>query len=155
EIININLKTDRMKVVRDGKTVGNYPVSGGMAGWQTRDGIKVIMEKVTDKHWVNTAIDAPTPYSLYSQWALRMTDSGEFIHDAPWATTSLGDVNTSHGCVHMSTADMHALFDETMVGDAVIVTGSSRPFGALTNQISDWNVPWSSWLGGNYDLSYS
>jgi hypothetical protein len=55
----------------------------------------------------------------------------------------------------MLTSNMATLFDESMVGDAVIVTGSSRPFGALTNEISDWNIPWSKWLGGNYDLTYS
>jgi hypothetical protein len=46
------------------------------------------------------------------------------------------------------------LFAESMVGDPVIVTGSSRPFGSLTNRIADWNIPWSKWLGGNYNLSY-
>jgi hypothetical protein len=143
-----------MKVVRDGKSIGTFPVSGGQPGWQTRDGIKVIMEKVTNKHWLSSAINAPTPYSLYSQWALRMTDSGEFIHDAPWDRT-LGDTNTSHGCVHMTTSGMQFVFDHTMVGDAVVVTGSPRPYGSVDNRIGDWNVSWTKWLGGNYDLSFT
>jgi lipoprotein-anchoring transpeptidase ErfK/SrfK len=156
EVVNVNLKTDKMTVVRNGKTIGTYDVSGGKPGWQTRDGIMTIMEKDTDKIWTNTAIDAPEPYHLESNFAMRITDSGEFIHDAPWNTGNItSGVNASHGCVGMLTSNMKTLFDESMVGDAVIVTGSPRPFGALTNQISDWNVSWSSWLGGNYDLSYS
>jgi hypothetical protein len=54
----------------------------------------------------------------------------------------------------MLSADMAALFAETMVGDAVIVTGSNRPFGTVTNRIGDWNLSWTQWVGGNYDLSY-
>jgi hypothetical protein len=87
---------------------------------------------------------------------MRITDSGEFIHDAPWNSGNItAGINASHGCVGMLTSNMATLFDESMVGDPVIVTGSPRPFGSLTNRIADWNIPWSSWLGGNYDLSYS
>jgi lipoprotein-anchoring transpeptidase ErfK/SrfK len=156
EIINVNLKTDKMTVVRDGKKIGTYDVSGGKSGWQTRDGVMTIMEKVTDKIWTNTAIDAPEPYRLESNYAMRITNSGEFIHDAPWNVGNItSGVNASHGCVGMLTSNMAVLFNESMVGDPVIVTGSSRPFGALTNEIADWNIPWSKWLGGNYDLTYS
>ncbi|HEX3829556.1 MAG TPA: Ig-like domain-containing protein [Sporichthyaceae bacterium] len=155
EIINVNLKTDKMTIVRDGKKIGSYDVSGGKPGWQTRDGTMTIMEKVTDKIWTNTAIDAPEPYRLESNYAMRITDSGEFIHDAPWNVGNItSGVNASHGCVGMLTSNMAVLFDESMVGDPVIITGSPRSFGALTNRIADWNVPWAKWLGGNYDLSY-
>jgi hypothetical protein len=54
----------------------------------------------------------------------------------------------------MLSSDMAALFGESMVGDAVIVTGSGRPFGPVTNRIGDWNVPWAQWVGGNYDLTF-
>jgi lipoprotein-anchoring transpeptidase ErfK/SrfK len=155
EIINVNLKTDRMTVIRDGKKIATYDVDGGKPGWQTRDGIMTIMEKVTNKTWTNTAIDAPEPYTLHSDFAMRITDSGEFIHDAPWSTGNIkAGINASHGCVGMLTSNMAVLFAESMVGDPVIVTGSSRPFGSLTNRIADWNIPWSKWLGGNYNLSY-
>jgi lipoprotein-anchoring transpeptidase ErfK/SrfK len=155
EVINVDLKTDLMTVVRDGQQIASYPVSGGKPDWQTRDGIMTIMEKVTNKVWTNTAIDAPEPFRLESNYAMRITNSGEFIHDAPWNVGNITNgVNASHGCVGMLTSDMAALFNEAMVGDAVIVTGSPRPFGSRINRIADWNIPWSTWLGGNYDLSF-
>ncbi|HEX3829313.1 MAG TPA: Ig-like domain-containing protein [Sporichthyaceae bacterium] len=154
QIIAVDLQKDRMTVQRDGQTVGDYPVSAGKPGWRTRDGIMTIMEKDTDKTWTNTAIDAPEAYVLHSRYAMRITNSGEFIHDAPWNTGKIGEFNASHGCVGMLTSDMAALFAETMIGDAVIVTGSNRPFGTVANRIGDWNLPWAQWVGGNYDLSY-
>jgi lipoprotein-anchoring transpeptidase ErfK/SrfK len=154
EVINVDLKNDRMTVERDGATVGDFPVSAGKPGWRTRDGIMTIMEKDTDKTWTNTAIDAPEAYVLHSKYAMRITNSGEFIHDAPWNRGKIGEYNSSHGCVGMLTSDMAKVFTGAMIGDAVIVTGSGRPFGSVANRIGDWNVPWAQWVGGNYDLSF-
>jgi hypothetical protein len=111
------------------------------------------MEKVLNKHWTNAAIDAPEHYSLYSAHAMRMTNSGEFIHDAPWNTGNIGEANTSHGCVGMTVSDMDWLYDHTLVGDAVVVTGSPKPYTEIYNRYQDWNVSWSKWQTGNYNLS--
>ncbi|HEY3603435.1 MAG TPA: Ig-like domain-containing protein [Sporichthyaceae bacterium] len=153
QVIKVNVKTHKMTVVRDGKTIASFPVSTGKTGWETRDGTKVIMEKVLNKHWTNTAIDAPEAYSLYSAHAMRMTNSGEFIHDAPWNTGNIGEANTSHGCVGMTVSDMAWLYDHTIVGDAVIVTGSPKPYTEIYNRYQDWNVSWSKWQTGNYGLT--
>ena len=80
-------------------------------------------EKITDKTWLNTAIDAPEHYVEHSQWAMRMTDSGEFIHDAPWNARHMGEDNASHGCIGLLTEDMSWLWDNTIIGDPVIVQG--------------------------------
>jgi lipoprotein-anchoring transpeptidase ErfK/SrfK len=155
QIIRVDLAAGRMTVERDGQQIAEYPVSGGKPGWQTRNGIMTIMGKVTDKTWTNTAIDAPEEYILHSKYAMRITASGEFIHDAPWNRGNItAGLNTSHGCIGMLTSDMAKLFAQTAVGDAVIVTGSPRPFGPLSNRIADWNIPWSSWVGGNLNLTY-
>ncbi|HZE66502.1 MAG TPA: Ig-like domain-containing protein [Sporichthyaceae bacterium] len=153
QVIKVNVKTHKLTVVRDGKTIASFPVSTGKPGWETRGGTKVIMEKVLNKHWTNTAIDAPEAYSLYSAHAMRMTNSGEFIHDAPWNTGNIGAANTSHGCVGMTVSDMAWLYDHTIVGDAVIVTGSPKPYTEIYNRYQDWNVSWTKWQTGNYNLS--
>jgi lipoprotein-anchoring transpeptidase ErfK/SrfK len=153
QIIYANVQTDAMHVERDGDTVASFAFSSGKPGWETRNGTKVISQKITDKTWTNTAIDAPDHYVLHSQWAMRMTDSGEFIHDAPWNATHMGEDNASHGCIGLLTADMSWLWDNTMIGDPVIVTGSPVPYVGIDNRIQDWNVPWSKWLAGNLDLS--
>jgi lipoprotein-anchoring transpeptidase ErfK/SrfK len=153
QILDVNVKSDVMKVVRDGSVVASFNISSGKPGWETRNGIKVISEKITDKTWYSSAIGAPEPYVKHSQWAMRMTDSGEFIHDAPWNAKHMGEDNASHGCVGLLTDDMNWLFSHTIVGDPVVVTGSPTPFTEISNRIQDWNVPWERWVTDNLDLS--
>ncbi len=152
QIIKVDVRRHRMQVVRDGKVIKTFAVSTGKRGWETRNGIKVIMEKVTNKKWTNTAIDAPESYTLYSSYAMRMTNSGEFIHDATW-NGRIGSANTSHGCVGMRLSDMRWMFNNTIMGDPVVTTGSPRRFRELWNRYQDWNVDWDQWQTGNFDLS--
>jgi len=149
QIIRVDVKRLVMTVERNGKAVRSFRVTSGKKGWETRNGIKVIVGKETDKTWTNDAIDAPEDYTLHSDWALRMTDSGEFIHDAPWSIGNLGRRSASHGCVGMRPADARWVFANTIVGDAVVVTGSPRPYGPIANRYGDWNLPWAAWSAGN------
>jgi lipoprotein-anchoring transpeptidase ErfK/SrfK len=153
QIIKVDVKRHELRVVRDGKTIKTFDVSTGKPGWETRNGTKVIMEKVTGKIWRSEAIDAPEHYRLRSSYAMRMTNSGEFIHDAPWNTGNIGRANTSHGCVGLTVSAMAWLFDHTIIGDPVVVTGSPKKFTELWNRYQDWNVDWDQWQTGNYDLS--
>jgi lipoprotein-anchoring transpeptidase ErfK/SrfK len=153
QIIKVDVRRHEMQVVRSDKVIRTFDVSTGKPGWETRSGTKVIMEKVTDKKWTSEAIHAPEHYTLFSSYAMRMTNSGEFIHDAPWNTGNIGRANTSHGCVGMTVSDMRWLYNNTIVGDAVICTGSPKKFTELWNRYQDWNVSWTKWLTGNFDLS--
>lgn len=149
QVIRVDVRAHRLVLERAGKTVRSFPVSTGKKGWETRNGIKVIMEKVLDKKWTNEAIDAPEDYTLFSDYAMRMTNSGEFIHDAPWNTGNIGSANTSHGCVGMRPSDMAWLYRRTIPGDPVVVTGSPRKYTEIWNRYMDWNVPWEQWAAGN------
>jgi lipoprotein-anchoring transpeptidase ErfK/SrfK len=149
QIIRVDAKKLTMTVERSGKRVRAFPITSGKPGWETRNGIKVIMEKVTDKTWTNDEIDAPEEYTLKSKWALRMTNSGEFIHDAAWSLQNFGRANASHGCVGMKPADAAWLYQNTIVGDAVVVTNSPRLYKEIYNRYADWNIPWATWSAGN------
>jgi lipoprotein-anchoring transpeptidase ErfK/SrfK len=149
QMIRVDVVKKRLWVVRGGKTLRTFPVSTGKKGWETRNGIKVIMEKVTDKKWTNESIQAPEEYTLFSDYAMRMTNSGEFIHDAPWNVGNIGAANTSHGCVGLYPRDMAWLFARTIPGDPVVVTGSPRRYTEIWNRYMDWNVPWRTWAAGN------
>src|SRR3712207_8484380 len=48
---------------------------------------------------------AEEDYTLVAKYALRITNSGEFLHSAPWNAANFGVRNASHGCVGMSIAD--------------------------------------------------
>ena len=149
QVLAVDVDRHRLQVVRDGKVVRTFAVSTGKQGWETRNGVKVIMGKDRGKDWTNEEIDAKEEYSYHSAYAMRMTNSGEFIYDAPWNTGNIGEANTSHGCVGLKPAAMAWLFKQTLVGDPVIVRGSPRPYHDLVNRYADWNVPWVKWSAGN------
>ena len=74
----------------------------------------------------NEMIGAKEDYSLTAAYALRITNSGEFLHSAPWNAGYFGRTNASHGCTGMSTANASWLIENTLIGDPVVTTGSSR-----------------------------
>ena len=43
----------------------------------------------------------------------HLTNSGEFLHSAPWNAGDVGRRNTSHGCVGLSTADSRWLYENS------------------------------------------
>ena len=103
--IRVNLRSDVAKVYKNGKKVRTIYVSGGKPGWQTRSGIKLIMAKEYNKKMTNEAIGAKEDYTLIARHALRITNSGEFLHSAPWNTAHFGRRNASHGCTGMSNGE--------------------------------------------------
>jgi lipoprotein-anchoring transpeptidase ErfK/SrfK len=142
-----------MKVFIDGELARTIPITGGKPGFTTRSGVKVIMEKFESKRMdaATTGIDPDDPeyYNLSNvQYAMRETYSGEFIHAAPWSVGAQGSANVSHGCVGMSTENAAWLFEQSTVGDVVIVTGSDRELEE-GNGWTDWNVSWAEYREGS------
>ena len=153
QVVNVDVDKHTLQVVRDGKPIKSYDVTTGKKGWESRNGTKIIMDKVRDKKWTDEAIDAPEDYEYRSKYAMRLTNSGEFVHDAPWNKGNIGEANTSHGCVGMLPADAKWLYENSIVGDPVVFVGSPKPFDDLQNRIADWNVPWAQWKAGNADTT--
>lgn len=147
-IIKVNLATDVATVTQDGKKVRTIYVSGGKPGWSTRSGTKLIMAKEYNKKMTNEMIGAKEDYSLTAQYALRITNSGEFLHSAPWNAGYFGRSNASHGCVGMSTADSAWLYERTLIGDPVVTTGSSKGM-EVGNGYGDWNVSYKEYQKGS------
>jgi lipoprotein-anchoring transpeptidase ErfK/SrfK len=152
-VAKVNLKTDMMDVYISGQKTKTIPVTGGRPGLETRSGVKVIMAKVTnivmkaetigfkkgDKNWY---ADTPVKY------ALQLTNSGEFLHSAPWSVASQGHANVSHGCTGMSDANAAWVYQNFKVGDVVETTGTNKPM-TMGNGYSDWNLPWASYQQGS------
>lgn len=151
QVIEVDANTKKLVVRRDGRAVKRFDATTGKPGWETRNGTKVMMTRVGYKEWTNEAIGAPEDYEEESQYAIRLTNSGEFIHDAPWNEGKIGEANASHGCIGLRTADMRWIWKNSIVGDPVVVTGSPEEHKDLTNRYADWNIPWSRWSKGNAD----
>lgn len=125
-----------------------YPMTAGKPGFVTRSGTKVVMEKAEGitmaSETTGIAADDPEGYNVKVDYALRVTNSGEFIHSAPWNAGNFGVRNASHGCVGMDTEQMYALYTKVQIGDPVVFTGSDRSLED-GNGWTAWNVSWQEW----------
>lgn len=152
-VSTVDTRRHRMTVKIDGKTRRTIPVSTGDADHRSRNGIKVIMEKhrSIDMDAATTGVDSDDPdyYNLKGvKWAMRVTNSGEFLHAAPWSAAAQGNANVSHGCVGMSTEDAAWVFAQSKRGDVVRYVGSPRRLEPA-NGWTDWNRSWDEWLEGS------
>lgn len=147
-ITKVDLARDVATVYRNGKRVRTILVSGGKRGWETRSGTKLIMAKEYNKKMTNEMIGAKEDYTLVAKYALRITNSGEFLHSAPWNAAHLGRRNASHGCVGMSVSDSQWLYQNSLIGDPVVTTGSSRGL-EQGNGYADWNISYAKYAQGS------
>jgi lipoprotein-anchoring transpeptidase ErfK/SrfK len=149
----IDVTRHTMTVTINGATARQIPITAGKAGFTTRSGIKLIMEKYRvkrmDARTVGIQPGDPDYYDIHDvQYAHRVTSSGEFVHGAPWSAGSQGSENVSHGCVGMSLKNAAWYFGQTHVGDPVIVTGTSRKIEP-GNGWTDWDMSWDKYKAGS------
>ncbi|CAL9421779.1 Ig-like domain-containing protein [Streptomyces sp. enrichment culture] len=143
-----------MTVYRNGKEIQSIPVTTGKPGFETRNGVKVVLGKEYYVRMRGTSIGiaegSAESYDLPVYYATRVTWSGEYVHAAPWSVGSQGYANVSHGCVGMSTGNAEWFFDNVREGDLVKVVNSygdtMEPFG---NGFGDWNLDWKKWREGS------
>lgn len=150
-VYKVNAQTDQMQVLSNGRLLRTIPITTGKAGFTTRSGTKVIMEKFASRRMNSetVGITGSEAYNLANvQYAMRLTYSGEFLHAAPWSVSSQGNANVSHGCTGMSTKDAAWLFGISKRGDVVETTGTDRPM-TLDNGYGDWNESFGRYRQGS------
>lgn len=146
----VDVNTYTLTVKENDRVIRTIPVSTGDSGHRSRNGTKVIMEKLekVDMDAATTGVDSEDDdyYDIEDvRWAMRLTFSGEFLHAAPWSVGSQGRANVSHGCTGMSTENADWLYHQMKKGDPVEYTGSPRAMEP-GNGWTDWNVPWDEWV---------
>ncbi|MCZ4514826.1 Ig-like domain-containing protein [Streptomyces sp. ActVer] len=143
-----------MTVYKNGEVINTIPVTTGKPGFETRNGVKVVLGKEYFVRMRGTSIGiaegSADSYDLPVYYATRVTWSGEYVHAAPWSTGSQGSANVSHGCTGMSTGNAAWFFKNVRAGDIVKVVNSDgdtmAPFG---NGFGDWNLTWKKWRAGS------
>jgi lipoprotein-anchoring transpeptidase ErfK/SrfK len=148
QIMRVSGTSHSFTIKRGGRTVLSGGVSLGKPGFTTRSGIKVIMTREVSHHMVSTSIGIPDgsadSYDLDVPYAMRVTNSGEFVHGAPW-NPNIGSANTSHGCTNLTLSNAIWLYHNSIVGDPVVTTGTSRG-SELGNGLGGvWNLSWKKW----------
>ena len=144
-VATIDDATHQMQVVRNGKLEKTIPVSMGMAagGHQTPNGTYYVLEKfpdiVMDSSTYGVPVNSAQGYKVHVQLAVRIDNSGNFVHSAPWSVGDQGVRNVSHGCINISPDNAKWFYDNFGSGDPVVVKNSkgiyNQPDGA-----SDWQM---------------
>ncbi|WP_310963007.1 L,D-transpeptidase [Nocardioides terrisoli] len=146
----VNADTHRFRVTVNGRQIADWPTGMGQPGFETRDGVYRVLMKTHQTEMDSCSVglgctkSSPTYYDLQVKWDVRLTDSGTFVHAAPW-DSQLGAANTSHGCIHLSTANATRFYEMSEPGDIVIVRGTGRAANPDDPGMMDWNIPWSQW----------
>jgi lipoprotein-anchoring transpeptidase ErfK/SrfK len=142
-VATIDDKTHQMQIMRNGKLEKTFPVSLGKKGYETPNGTYYVLERfadlVMDSSTYGVPIDGPEGYKLKVQDAVRIDNSGIFVHGAPWSVADQGKRNVSHGCPNLSPADAQWFYDNFGSGDPVVVKNSV----GLYNQndgAQDWQI---------------
>jgi len=143
-----------LSVYDSGKLVQTFPMSAGSSKNPTRNGAHVVLQsyrKITmDSSTFGLAVDAPGGYRADVEYAVRISNNGEFVHAAPWSVGQQGSSNVSHGCINLSTERAAWFFGFARPGDVVEVKNSVGPtLSAKDGDIYDWAIPWSTWKAGS------
>jgi lipoprotein-anchoring transpeptidase ErfK/SrfK len=147
-----NLATDQMTVTENGRTVGVYPFSGGRTTDPTMNGMHIVMDRETVVRMISSTngipVNSPDGYDELVYSDVHISDSGEYVHAAPWSVASQGHRNVSHGCINLSPTDALTFFGFSRIGDVVWVVGGPRPPAMGDHGVMDWDTPWNEWTPG-------
>ena len=150
QVSTVDIASHRMRVTRGGQTVKSFPVSSGKPGkdTETRSGMKVVIgkqkEMTMDAATLGIDEDDPDYYKVETNYNVRVTWTGEFVHSAPWSVSAQGNTNVSHGCVNMAPKNAKWFYDNSLPGDPVDFSGSNREFKP-TEGIGVWQYSWEQW----------
>ncbi|MFG2889815.1 Ig-like domain-containing protein [Streptomyces sp. NPDC048248] len=163
QVSTVDMNTQTMTVKRDGKTVKSIPISGGSPENPTYNGQMVISEKFEQTRMDGSTVgftkgDGKGEYDIKDvPHAMRLSSSGTFIHGNYWGDPSIfGRAGTSHGCVGLRDAKGGGgntpgkwFFENSLVGDVVIVKNSKDKTIKPDNGLNGWNLSWADWQAGS------
>ncbi|NUK02099.1 L,D-transpeptidase [Streptomyces lunaelactis] len=160
QVSTVDAATKMMTITQDGKTIKTIPISAGSSENPTYNGQMVISEKFKETRMNGATVgftddDGKGEYDIKNvPHAMRLSTSGTFIHGNYWGADSIfGSANTSHGCVGLNDAEGAGdpnqpaawLYDNSIVGDVVIVKNSKDRTIQPDNGLNGWNLSWAEW----------
>ncbi|MFE2285656.1 Ig-like domain-containing protein [Streptomyces sp. NPDC059443] len=156
QVTTVDAAEHEMQVVRDGQVVKNIPITAGAPANTTYNGQMVISEKYKVTRMNGATVGFGGEYDISDvPHAMRLTNSGTFVHGNYWASSStFGSENVSHGCVGLRDVrgagddDQPAawFYNTSLIGDVVIVKNSKDKTVAPDNGLNGWNMDWAEWI---------
>lgn len=142
-IVTVDNNTKTLSFARNGEVMRTMPVSLGKPGFDTPNGTYIVAESnremVMDSETIGIPRDDPEGYLLDVEYATRISNSGIFVHAAPWSEWAQGSENVSHGCINVSTEDGAWFYENIKRGDAVIVENTDGGVLSSGDGLGDWN----------------
>ncbi|MCP9947035.1 Ig-like domain-containing protein [Actinomadura madurae] len=142
-----------MTVTRDGKKLRTVPFSAGNGQtreYTTTSGVHLLMEKGNPVTMTSPGRKEGDPgyYKQVVNYAVRFSNSGEYVHSAPWSVGSQGSANVSHGCLNVSPANAKWYYDIMQRGDVIKLTGTDREV-EHDNGWGFWQLSYDKWQEGS------
>lgn len=161
-ITRISTKKKKAIVERNGRRVRSWPISAGKGGrvvngvdtFLTTSGIHLTMGKenpaIMTSEWmgVDPKDKKNGGYKEVIPHAVRISNSGEFVHSMAATVWAQGRQNVSHGCVNSPPKDARWFYNFSYRGDPVIITGSKRGLDPM-NGWSYYEMSWNRWVKGS------
>jgi lipoprotein-anchoring transpeptidase ErfK/SrfK len=146
--------THQLTVYDGDQVVQQWPMSAGSELFPSHNGIHVVTEmnreRIMDSSTFGVPVDSPHGYRTRVEYAVRISNNGEFVHAAPWSVAQQGHSNVSHGCINLSTDRAIWFFNFSQPGDVVEIKNSIGPaLGPQDGDIYDWTIPWDQWQAGS------
>ncbi|MEU7361883.1 MULTISPECIES: L,D-transpeptidase [Streptomyces] len=153
----VDVAQHTMDVRRDGHLLATVPITAGAPKHPTYNGKMVVMDMLEVTRMNSQTVGLGAEYDIPDvPHAMKLTDSGTFLHGNYWAPDAPGQVNVSHGCVGLmdvkgGSSDTPAgwFFDRSLVGDVVEVVNSKDKTVAPDNGLGGWNMGWKAWKSGS------
>ncbi|MFC5754322.1 L,D-transpeptidase [Actinomadura rugatobispora] len=168
-IVTASTKTKRLVVKKNGVKIKSWPISAGKGGrvvngvdtFLTTSGIHLTMGKenpaVMTSEWmgVDPKDKKNGGYKEVIPHAVRISNSGEYVHSMAATVWAQGRQNVSHGCLNSPPAAAQWFYNFAYRGDIVVITGSKRRL-EWNNGWSYYEMPWERWVqGGALDRTVS
>ncbi|WP_235978478.1 L,D-transpeptidase [Streptomyces lycii] len=151
----VDVKKKQMTVERDGKVIKKIPITAGAPATPSWNGEMVISEKHKMTRMNGETVGFGGEYDIEDvSHAMRLSQSGTFIHGNYWAgRATFGSVNASHGCIGLfdargggdSSTPAAWFFNNSVIGDVVVVKNSGDRTIAPDNGLNGWNMDWDEW----------
>ncbi|MGW7823270.1 L,D-transpeptidase [Streptomyces puniciscabiei] len=146
-----------MQVRRDGRLLATVPITAGAPRNPTYNGRMVVMDMLEVTRMNGRTVGFGGEYDIPDvPHAMKLTDSGTFVHGNYWSPDAPGHANVSHGCVGLrdvkggsSATPAGWFFDRSLVGDVIEVVNSREKTVAPDNGLGGWNMTWQEWKAGS------
>ena len=100
-----------------------------------------------DSSTVGIPRNSPGGYYQRVNWSVRISNSGEFVHAAPWSTGAQGSgqrLPRLRQPLHRQRAWYFRLTRRGGLGRGQGLASAGSGLG-----VADWNMSWSKWLAGS------